>query len=158
MKDWQEILKLYQRDNLNLAEGASILGRTVTYEIPALKRLSTKLEQRQAECLKQEATCKKQAQDYRDKFIHSCTQLGLHFENFHPKKCSEGKPPTVNSIGFQLVNQMSHKLPEIFATISRMSKGVQPAIEFYRKFLKVTVGLTEGQLENCCSLLSTIIG
>lgn len=159
MKDWQEIVKLYQKNNLHLAEAASILGRTVTYEIPAFKRLNTKLEQRQTECLKQGATAKKQAQDYRDKFHQTCGQLGLKFENFDPKTgFPTGKMPTVNSVGYQLVNQMNDKLPEIFNKLSRKAKLVEPALVFYKKFLKATIGFTPMQEENCCSVLSILIG
>lgn len=45
MKDWQEIVKLYERDNLYLAEAANILVRNVNFEVPGLKKQIAKFEQ-----------------------------------------------------------------------------------------------------------------
>ena len=157
MKDWQEILKLYQVDNLYLAECASILGRNVIYEIPALKRQTTKSEQNQAECLKREASSKKQAQDYREKFSQTCTQLGIKFENYD-SKTNEGKPPTVGTIGFQLVDQMKQKLPIIFDKLVKESKNLREAVLYYRRFLRTTNGFNDAQQANCLALLYTVIG
>jgi len=157
MKDWQDVLKFYQKDNLYLVEGASILARNVTYEIPAMKRLVTKCEQTQVECQKKEASCRKQAQEYRDKFMHSCTQLGLHFENFDFKNTDQ-KPPSVNAVGNQLVSLMGKELPEIFTKISLKSKEVKEAVEFYLRFLKSTIGLTSQQEKDCVPLLRLMIG
>lgn len=47
MKDWQEILKCYEKDNIYLAEAAQMLFRNITYEIPSLKKQITKEEQMQ---------------------------------------------------------------------------------------------------------------
>lgn len=44
MKDWQEIVDLYKRDKLFLAECAQILQRLVQYEIPSLKKSIQKAE------------------------------------------------------------------------------------------------------------------
>jgi hypothetical protein len=60
MKDWQDVLKGYQKDNLFMIEAASILARNVTYEIPSLKRLVTKADQMQVECQKKDVFCRKQ--------------------------------------------------------------------------------------------------
>lgn len=43
MKDWQEIVNLYERDCVYLAEIATNLIREVNYEVPAVKRLISKL-------------------------------------------------------------------------------------------------------------------
>lgn len=48
MRDWQEIVKLYERDNIYLAEAAQMLQRNVSYEIPSIKKQISKLEQLQA--------------------------------------------------------------------------------------------------------------
>ena len=157
MKDWQEILKLYQKNNLYLAESASILGRNVIYEIPALKRFVSKGEQNQAECTKKEASCKKQAQDYRDKFAQRCTQLGISLENFDAKNKNSNKP-SVNYIGNQLLNQMNTDLPKIFDRISEKTKNISEAVKFYRRFLKATVGLSAADEDKCLGLLHTVLG
>lgn len=45
MKDWQEVINLYQSDAVYLAEAAQILQRLVQYEIPALKKQIVKCNQ-----------------------------------------------------------------------------------------------------------------
>ena len=47
MKDWQEIVKLYEKDNLYLAEAAQMLIRNINYEVPGFKKQIQKLEQMQ---------------------------------------------------------------------------------------------------------------
>lgn len=155
MKDWQEILRLYQKDCLYLAECGAILARNVIYEIPALKRLVTRSEQSQQECQKKETSGKKQAQEYRDKFVHNCNQLGIKLDNYDPKNSDE-KPPSVATIGNQLVALMSKELPETFQKIAEKAKDVGPAITFYRQFLKSTIGLKDE--DPCLNLLQLVIG
>lgn len=45
MKDWQEIVRLYERDNIYLAEAAQMLTRNVNFEVPSFKKQIQKLEQ-----------------------------------------------------------------------------------------------------------------
>ena len=45
MKDWQEILRLYEKENIYLAEVAQMLMRNVNYEVPSIKKQIQKLEQ-----------------------------------------------------------------------------------------------------------------
>ena len=47
MKDWQEVVKLYEKDNIYLAEASQILMRNVAYEIPGMKKTILKCEQMQ---------------------------------------------------------------------------------------------------------------
>lgn len=52
MKDWQEIIKLYEKDNVYLGEAAQILIRYQTYEIPSLWKQMDKFEQQSDDALK----------------------------------------------------------------------------------------------------------
>lgn len=45
MKDWQEIVRLYERDNVYIAEAGQILVRNVNYELPSLKKQLSKFDQ-----------------------------------------------------------------------------------------------------------------
>lgn len=45
MKDWQEVVRLYEKENVYLAEACQILMRNVAYEIPGIKKSIAKYEQ-----------------------------------------------------------------------------------------------------------------
>lgn len=47
MKDWQEVVRLYKKDNVYLAEAANILLRNVKFEVPNIKKQITKYKQMQ---------------------------------------------------------------------------------------------------------------
>ena len=47
MKDWNVVIGLYQKNNIYLAEAASILQRNVIFEITALKKQINKCQQQQ---------------------------------------------------------------------------------------------------------------
>lgn len=47
MKDWQDVVRSYEKENLYLAEAAQILVRNINYEIPGLKKQIAKEEQLQ---------------------------------------------------------------------------------------------------------------
>lgn len=47
MKDWQDVVRSYEKENLYLAEAAQMLVRNINYEIPSLKKQIAKEEQLQ---------------------------------------------------------------------------------------------------------------
>lgn len=81
MKDWQEIVSLYEVDNAYLAEVASLLSRSVSYEVPALRKQVAKAQQQQQELSRREVECQGAATDLRDRYYSACKQYGISGEN-----------------------------------------------------------------------------
>ncbi|XP_034427149.1 CDK5 regulatory subunit-associated protein 3 [Hippoglossus hippoglossus] len=81
MKDWQEIVSLYEADNVYLAEVASLLSRNVSYEGPALRKQLAKAKQLQQELSRREVECQSSAADLRERYYAACKQYGITGEN-----------------------------------------------------------------------------
>ncbi|XP_072343675.1 CDK5 regulatory subunit-associated protein 3 isoform X3 [Scyliorhinus torazame] len=77
MKDWQEIVCLYEKDNIYLAELSSFLVRNVNYEVPSLKKQISKCQQLQQEYSRKELDYISNAAALREKFFISCKQFGI---------------------------------------------------------------------------------
>lgn len=81
MKDWQDIISSYQKDNVYLAEAAQVLIRNVTYEVPSLKKQVAKLDTSFAECEKKIKDYSKIEHSAQSEFNASCKQLGIDGQN-----------------------------------------------------------------------------
>lgn len=81
MKDWQEIVSLYEVDSIYLAEVASLLSRNVSYEGPALRKQLAKAQQLQQELSRRQGECQSSAADLRDRYYVACKQYGITGEN-----------------------------------------------------------------------------
>ncbi|XP_076007771.1 CDK5 regulatory subunit-associated protein 3 [Genypterus blacodes] len=81
MKDWQEIVSLYEADNIYLAEVASLLSRNVSYEGPALRKQLAKAQQLQQELSRREVECQSSAADLRERYYAACKQYGITGEH-----------------------------------------------------------------------------
>ncbi|XP_046533449.1 CDK5 regulatory subunit-associated protein 3 isoform X1 [Equus quagga] len=100
MKDWQEIVALYEKDNTYLGaclpygvgvwgefpgpfsvELSSLLVRNVNYEIPSLKKQIAKCQQQQQEYSRKEEEGQAGAAEMREQFYHSCKQYGITGDN-----------------------------------------------------------------------------
>ncbi|XP_006833722.1 PREDICTED: CDK5 regulatory subunit-associated protein 3 [Chrysochloris asiatica] len=81
MKDWQEIVALYEKDNTYLVELSSLLVRNVSYEIPSLKKQIAKCQQLQREYSRKEEEGQAGAAEMREQFYHSCKQYGITGDN-----------------------------------------------------------------------------
>ncbi|CAD5223688.1 unnamed protein product [Bursaphelenchus okinawaensis] len=77
MKDWQEIVDLYSKNNVYLAESAQILQRLVQYEIPALRRSNQKAENQIKEAQKRETDAAKQAEDARNAYHRELKRFNI---------------------------------------------------------------------------------
>ncbi|XP_053739603.1 CDK5 regulatory subunit-associated protein 3 [Synchiropus splendidus] len=81
MKDWQEIVSLYEVDSVYLAEVASLLIRNVSYEGPALRKQIAKAQQQQQEFSRKEVECQNSAVDLRERYYVACKEYGIKGEN-----------------------------------------------------------------------------
>ncbi|XP_060714568.1 CDK5 regulatory subunit-associated protein 3 [Tachysurus vachellii] len=81
MKDWQEIVSSYEKDNVYLAELASLLSRSVSYEGPALRKQVAKAQQLQQELSRKELECQSGSADLRERYYAACKQYGIRGEN-----------------------------------------------------------------------------
>ncbi|XP_060802008.1 CDK5 regulatory subunit-associated protein 3 [Amyelois transitella] len=123
MKDWQDVVKSYEKENLYLAEAAQILVRNISYEIPGLKKQIAKEEQLQVECEKKNTDYLKNEASSKSEFLSLCKQLGI-----------QG-----NKIKRELVDRLM-ELPEIYDKIGKSLKPLLPAIELYTAFTKYILG------------------
>jgi hypothetical protein len=140
MKDWQEVIKLYQRDQIYLPEAAQLLSQAVTYEIPGLKKQLTKSIQIQGDCDKKEKDNAKKARDFRSEFDKSCKQLGI-----------EGV-----KIRREIIALLSN-LPETYAKMADDARALSPAVEAYVTFLESTLDEAMFKREDVLPTLSFLM-
>ncbi|XP_013774182.1 CDK5 regulatory subunit-associated protein 3-like isoform X1 [Limulus polyphemus] len=122
MKDWQEVVKLYEKDNVFLAEAAQLLIRNVNYEVPSLKKQIAKCQQTQEECNRKEEEYAKNAIQLKEKFYETCKQLGIEGVNIRKELVS-------------LLND----LPDIFSRVTERMMDLNSAREYYVEFLNFTL-------------------
>ncbi|XP_047504967.1 CDK5 regulatory subunit-associated protein 3 isoform X2 [Pieris napi] len=123
MKDWLDVVKSYERDNLYIAEAAQMLARNISYEIPGLKRQITKEEQIQADCEKKKNDYLKSEGSAKTEFLNSCKQLGIKGDK----------------IKQELVERLQ-ELPAIYDKIGSSLKPLRPSIDLYSAFTKYILG------------------
>lgn len=122
MKDWQEIVRLYEKDNVYLAEAAQMLIRNVNYEVPFMKRQILKCQQLQEVYMKKESDLMKNANEIKEQFQNTCKDIGI-----------EG-----NDIRKELILLLD-ELPKVFSEIVKKCENLKPAMQFYVSFLEFTL-------------------
>ncbi|XP_045841848.1 CDK5 regulatory subunit-associated protein 3 [Meles meles] len=115
MKDWQEIVALYEKDNTYLAELSSLLVRNVSYEIPSLKKQIARCQQLQQEYSRKEEEGQAGAAELREQFYHSCKQYGVTGDNIRRELLA-------------LVKELPNQLAEIGAG----TRALGEAIDLYQ--------------------------
>lgn len=115
MKDWQEIVALYEKDNTYLVELSSLLVRNVNYEIPSLKKQIAKCQQLQQEYSRKEEEGQAGAAEMREQFYHSCKQYGI----------------TGESVRRELL-ALVKELPSQLAAIGAGAQSLGEAIDLYQ--------------------------
>ena len=122
MKDWQEVVSAYKRNNVYLAEAAQLLSQSCSYEIPGLKKALTKSAQVQQECEKKEKDNLRKAAEFRSEFRKSCDQLGIKGDKIR-----------------QEIIELLSGLPETYGGIAEDSKELKGARLAYKEFLKTAL-------------------
>lgn len=123
MKDWQDIIYSYEKDNIYLAEAAQILIRNVNFEVPSLRKQVARLEQSQAECEKKIKDYTKSENLAQNEFNASCKQLGIPGQNIKKELIS-----------------LLDELPQIYSETEKKIKQIQPALDLYEAFNKFLLG------------------
>merc|ERR1712080_540702 len=118
MKDWKEIIKLYEKDNVYLGEAAQSIIRAVTYEVPALKRSIIKMQQLQEDCCRKEVEYRRNEKSLKEQYKASCAQMGI----------------LGNNIKQEMV-ELLKDLPDIFDKVAKSTKHLQDASDFYKEFV-----------------------
>ncbi|XP_065081300.1 CDK5RAP3-like protein [Ochlerotatus camptorhynchus] len=118
MKDWQEILKLYEKDSLYLAEAAQILVRNINYEVPGIRKQIKNFEQLGDEAEKKIEDLKRSENVVLGEYHSLCKQLGIAGENVRQELVTK-------------VGELPKMLNEIAGTVSALKK----AIELYSAFM-----------------------
>lgn len=124
MKDWQEIMSLYERDNMYLAEAAQMLMKFVKYDIPSLKKQIQKLQQTQDDLDKETEKYKKSERTAKAEFDALCKQLNIPGKN----------------IRFELCETAKTELPKICSKIAERAKSLDEVINFYEAYVQFTSG------------------
>ncbi|KAI1887141.1 hypothetical protein AGOR_G00203080 [Albula goreensis] len=126
MKDWQEIVSLYEKDNAYLAEVASLLLRSVSYEGPALRRQVAKAQQLQQELSRRELECQSGAADMRERFYASCKQYGIKGENVARE-----------------LQALVKDLPTVLEELGKEAALLEEAIQLYSAFTRFVCDWSE---------------
>ncbi|XP_023573981.1 CDK5 regulatory subunit-associated protein 3 [Octodon degus] len=118
MKDWQEIVSLYEKDNTYLVELCSLLVRNINYELPSLKKQIAKCQQLQRECSRKEEEGQAGVAAQLEHFRLACKQYGITGDNVRRELLA-------------LVKDLPSQLAEIGAGAQSLGE----AIELYQAFV-----------------------
>uniref|UniRef100_A0A182NBZ5 Uncharacterized protein n=1 Tax=Anopheles dirus TaxID=7168 RepID=A0A182NBZ5_9DIPT len=119
MKDWQEIVKMYEKDSLYLAEAAQILARNISYEIPGIRKQIKHLEQLSEEAEKKIEDLERSEKVVYGEYQHMCKQLGVTGENLRQ----------------ELVDKVFNDLPGMLARVAGSVAPLKKTVELHGSFM-----------------------
>ncbi|XP_072026690.1 CDK5 regulatory subunit-associated protein 3-like [Amphiura filiformis] len=124
MKDWKEVLWLYEKDSVYLAEAAQMLIRNVSYEIPSVKKHIAKCQQMKSECEKKEKDYVNNAASARDDYHTSCKKLGIKGEK----------------VKAELLDMVRELPTNVFEPVVHKVTGLKDILIYYHEFVKFVSG------------------
>nr|DBA22368.1 TPA: hypothetical protein GDO54_013400 [Pyxicephalus adspersus] len=134
MKDWQEVISLYQADNTYLAERGSLLMRSVSYEIPALKKQMARCQQLAVESERRAEECVQGAAEQREQYYSSCKRYGISGEDVRKE-----------------LQMLVCDVPSLLRQVGADTARLLPAVELYQACVSfVCESSPEGALPLIC--------
>lgn len=107
IKDWQQVLKDYEKNNLYLGEASQIFTRNVTYEIPNIRKQMTQLDRLSEESLKKSVDAVKSENILRNEYNTACQQLGIKGDKIKAELVEKLKDLP------KLQEDVANKIPEL---------------------------------------------
>jgi len=115
---WTEVMKLYGKNGVFLAEAAQQLIRFVNYEIAALKKSVEKNQKMAKECQRKETEYEQQVQQIAETYKSKCRRLGIEGAN----------------VKRELLQQLDD-LPRLYRDIATDCQQLDQVAKFYSAFL-----------------------
>lgn len=131
MKDWQDILSSYEKENIYLAEASQILIRNVKFEIPSLRKQIVKLQQSQSDCEKKIKERAKSESITLKEFKLECEQLGIKGKNIKEE-----------------LLELIKDLPIIYEDVANDIKEINDAVLLYEAFYELHFNSKSNLLES----------
>lgn len=120
MKDWQDIVRCYERNCIYMAEVATDLIRETNYEIPGIRKHLNKLKQEKEDVGKERANLLRRAQQFTSEHQKIAQSYGI--------------------AGYDVQQELidkSKSLSSVMDEITLLAAGLQPEIDHYRNCSKV---------------------
>ncbi|XP_018022374.1 CDK5 regulatory subunit-associated protein 3 isoform X2 [Hyalella azteca] len=133
MKDWQAVVKQYEKGGAYLAESGHLLHQYIAHEIPGIQGQLSRCTQIQQECDKREADLHKMAQNSQKAYQRQCKQLGI--EGIDVRR--------------ELIDQLK-ELPAELKRIGQTFSEVSSAAKFYLSFVAFTC---DGKYQDSLTML-----
>lgn len=114
MKDWQEIVRLYERDSVYLSEAAQILVRNVNYELPSVKKQISKFDQLVEESQKKIHDLTSTEAVLLSQRAALCKELGIEGRNLREELTTRVR-----------------ELPKLYQEITAATQKLQSAVQLY---------------------------
>ena len=121
MKDWQDIVNSYERDNIYVAELATDLIRETNYEVPGIRKVLQRLHKEKDEAEKEKANLLRRAQQFNSEYQRLAQTYGIKGSNVIDE-----------------LHERSKNLANVMNEMVTLAKDLESGLEFYRDFAKST--------------------
>ena len=134
-REWDDIVRMYERDNIHLAEAQMTMNQLVDYDVPHHKSHAQRRGKQLADLERRESEHRRAAVVAAERFIATCTDVGVSPLD---AKCAGGE-------GFAkaLDRQLSDRLDSIFAECAAAARtdAVGEAMEHYAQWTRWAHGI-----------------